>query len=116
MLVRLRLSVKERLVERKSGLRFVELKVAKTYRSGAHGPGQDLIEAEESFGKLLVEIIDFLLATTYGQFAPGASAADYADFRDAMEALLATEYAERVSDQGIRLERYVLLAVADKSR
>jgi len=41
----------------------VELKVAKTYRSGAHGPGQDLIEAEESFGKLLVEIIDFLLAT-----------------------------------------------------
>jgi hypothetical protein len=64
----------------------------------------------------VAQIIDFLLATTYGQFAPGASAADYADFRDAMEALLATEYAERVSDQGIRLERYVLLAVADKSR
>jgi hypothetical protein len=63
MLVRLRLSVKERVVERKSGLRFVELKVAKTYRSGARGPGQDLIEAEESFGKLFVEIIDFLLAT-----------------------------------------------------
>jgi hypothetical protein len=31
-----------------------------------------------------------------------------------MEALLAGEYAERVSAEGIRLERYILLAVADK--
>ena len=64
----------------------------------------------------VAQIIDFLQATTYGQLAPGASAADYAGFRDAMEALLAGEYAERVSVEGIRLERYVLLAVADKPR
>ena len=62
------------------------------------------------------QIIDFLQATTYGQLAPGASAADYAAFRDAMEALLAGEYAERVSNKGIRLERYILLAVAGKTR
>jgi len=31
-----------------------------------------------------------------------------------MEALLAGEYADRVSSDGIRLERYILLAVADK--
>jgi hypothetical protein len=64
----------------------------------------------------VAQIIDFMQATTYGQLAPGASAADYAAFRDAMEALLAGEYAERVSVEGIRLERYVLLSVADKSR
>lgn len=64
----------------------------------------------------VAQIIDFLQATTYGQFAPGASEADYAAFRNAMEALLASEYAERVSDEGISLERYVLLAVADKPR
>ncbi len=64
----------------------------------------------------VAQIIDFLQATTYGQFARGASAADYFAFRDAMQALLAGEYAERVSDEGIRLERYILLAVAEKSR
>jgi SAM-dependent methyltransferase len=64
----------------------------------------------------VAQIIGFLQATTYGQFAPGASAADYAAFRSALEALLAGEYAEHASDEGIRLERYVLLAVADKPR
>ena len=64
----------------------------------------------------VAQIIDFLQATTYGQLAPGASPADYAAFHSAMEALLASEYAERVTDEGISLERYVLLAVADKPR
>ena len=53
-------------------------------------------------------------ATTYGQYAPGASAADYAAFRSALEALLAGEYADRVSGDGIRFERYILLTVADE--
>lgn len=60
------------------------------------------------------QIIDFLQATTCGQLAPGASAADYAGFREATETLLAGEYAHCVSDEGIRLERYVLLAIAEK--
>ena len=60
------------------------------------------------------QIIDFLQATTYGQLATGASDADYAGLREATETLLAGEYAHFVSDEGIRLERYVLLAVAQK--
>lgn len=48
------------------------------------------------------------------KLAAGDRAAYYAGFRDAMEALLAGEYAGRVSSDGIRLERYILLAVADK--
>ena len=47
---------------------------------------------------------------------PAASAADYAAFAGTLEALFAGEYADRVSSDGIRLERYVLLAVADKPR
>jgi len=45
-----------------------------------------------------------------------ASSADYAAFAGTLEALFAGEYADRVSSDGIRLERYVLLAVADKPR
>jgi arsenite methyltransferase len=62
----------------------------------------------------VAQIIDFLQATTHGELAAGGRAAYYAGFRDAMEALLAGEYADRVSSDGIRLERYILLAVADK--
>jgi hypothetical protein len=62
----------------------------------------------------VAQIIDFLQATTCGQFAAGAGAADNAGFRHVMEALLAGDYADRVSSDGIRLERYILLAVADK--
>ena len=40
--------------------------------------------------------------------------AGLAGLRDAIEALLAGEYADRVSGDGIRLERCILLAVADK--
>jgi hypothetical protein len=46
--------------------------------------------------------------------APGASDADYAGLREATETLLAGEYPHCASDEGIRLERYVLLAVAAK--
>jgi len=53
-------------------------------------------------------------ASGKGELAAGDRAAYYAGFRDAMEALLAGEYADRVSSDGIRLERYILLAVADK--
>lgn len=60
------------------------------------------------------QIVDFLQATTYGQFVPGAGAADYARFHAALKALLAREYPSAVTGDGIRLERYVLLAVADK--
>jgi SAM-dependent methyltransferase len=62
----------------------------------------------------VAQIVDFLQATSYGDLAPGASAADYAAFRGALEALFAREYADCVRGEGIRLERYVLLAVADK--
>jgi len=62
----------------------------------------------------VAQIFDFLQATSYGELAPGASAADYAAFRGALEALFAREYADCVGSDGIRLERYVLLAVADK--
>ena len=62
----------------------------------------------------VAQIIDFLQATTYGQLAADARAGYYAGFRDAMEALVAGEYADRVSSDGIRLERYILLAIADK--
>jgi ubiquinone/menaquinone biosynthesis C-methylase UbiE len=62
----------------------------------------------------IAQIVDFLQATGYGDLAPGATAADSAAFRGALEALFASEYADRVSSDGIRLERYVLLAVADK--
>ena len=64
----------------------------------------------------VAQIIDFLQATTYGDLVPAASAADYAAFAGTLEALFAGEYADRVSSEGIRLERYVLLAVADKPR
>jgi hypothetical protein len=40
-----------------------------------------------------------------------ASAADYAAFAGTLEALFAGEYADRVSSDGIRLERYILLAM-----
>ena len=60
------------------------------------------------------QIFDFLRATMIGQLAPGASDASYAGLRQAMKTLLAGEYAHCVSDEGIRLERYVLLAVAEK--
>ena len=62
------------------------------------------------------QMIDFSQATTYGQFAPGAGAGELAAFRAAMERLLAGEYAHCVTAAGIRLERYVLLAVALKPR
>jgi hypothetical protein len=62
----------------------------------------------------VAQIIDFLQATTYGELAAGDRAGYYASFRDAMEALLAGEYADRVGSDGIRLERYILLAIADK--
>lgn len=62
------------------------------------------------------QIIDFSQATTYGQFVPGARPGDLSAFRAAMETLLAGEYARCVSPAGIRLERYVLLAVALKPR
>jgi hypothetical protein len=55
-----------------------------------------------------------LQATTYGKLAAGARAAYYAGLRDAIEALLAGEYADRVSGDGIRFERYILLTVADE--
>jgi ubiquinone/menaquinone biosynthesis C-methylase UbiE len=64
----------------------------------------------------VAHIVDFLQATSYGDLAPGASAADYAAFRRELEALFAGEYADCVSSDGIRLERYVLLAVADKPK
>jgi hypothetical protein len=62
----------------------------------------------------VAQIIDFLQATTYGELAAGDRAAYYAGFRDAMEAPVAGEYADRVGSDGIRLERYILLAIADK--
>jgi ubiquinone/menaquinone biosynthesis C-methylase UbiE len=64
----------------------------------------------------VAQIIDFSQATTYGQFAPGTDARDLSAFREAMEKLLAGEYAHCVTAAGIRLERYVLLAVALKPR
>jgi len=51
------------------------------------------------------QTIDFLQATMFGQFAPGASDADYAGFRQATETLLAGEYARPLSNEGNRLER-----------
>ena len=42
----------------------------------------------------VAQIVDFLQATSYGGFVPGASAADYAAFRVALEGLFAGEYAE----------------------
>jgi len=63
----------------------------------------------------IAEIIDFLQATGHGDLAPGATAANNAAFRSTLEALFAGEYADRVSSDGIRLERYVLLAIADKA-
>jgi len=40
---------------------------------------------------------------------------DDAAFRGTLEALFAGKYADRVSSDGIRLERRVMLAVADKT-
>jgi len=59
------------------------------------------------------QMIDFLRATTYGPRASGASDADYAGLREATETLLAGEYAHCASNEGIRLERSVLLAVTE---
>ena len=64
----------------------------------------------------VAQIVDFLQATSYGDLAPGASAADYAAFRSALETLFASEYADCVGSDGIRLERYVLLVVAEKPK
>jgi len=62
------------------------------------------------------QIIAFSQATAYGQLVPGATADDYAAFREAVETLLGGEFSDCVTDEGIRLERYVLLAVAAKLR
>jgi hypothetical protein len=64
----------------------------------------------------VAQIIDFLQATTYGNLVPAASAADYAALAGTLEALFAGKYADRVTSEGIHLERYVLIAVADKPR
>jgi arsenite methyltransferase len=60
------------------------------------------------------QIVDFMRATTYGQLVPGASATDQMRFREALETLLAREAAGGAGGGVIRLERYVLLAIADK--
>jgi arsenite methyltransferase len=62
----------------------------------------------------VAQVIDFMQATTYGQVVRSASADDHARFREALQALLACDYPGAVTGDGIRLERYVLLAIADK--
>jgi SAM-dependent methyltransferase len=62
----------------------------------------------------VAQIVDFIQATNYGQLAPGVDAGDQARFRDALETLLAREHPVGAGGEGIRLERYVLLARADK--
>jgi ubiquinone/menaquinone biosynthesis C-methylase UbiE len=64
----------------------------------------------------VAQIMNFSQATAYGQLVPGATADDYAAFLEAIETLLGGEFAGCVTDEGIRLERYVLLAVAEKPR
>jgi SAM-dependent methyltransferase len=102
--------------DRPNQLRLLEGRAWKAARGAGDSP-----TVEESPGwsnergsRYAATAIDFLQATTYGELAAGNRAAYYAGFRDAMEALLAGEYADRVSSDGILLERYILLAVADK--
>jgi hypothetical protein len=60
------------------------------------------------------QIIDFFAGDDVRAVCSRSQRCDYAGFRQAMETLLAGEYARCVSNEGIRLERYVLLAVAEK--
>jgi ubiquinone/menaquinone biosynthesis C-methylase UbiE len=60
------------------------------------------------------QMFEFSQATAYGQLVPGATERDYIAFRDAIETLLSGEFSGCVTDEGIRLERYVLLAVAER--
>jgi arsenite methyltransferase len=59
-------------------------------------------------------VLEFLLATTYGRLAPGAGPVDYAAMAPALTKLLERDYQQAITPEGIRLERYVLLAIADK--
>jgi SAM-dependent methyltransferase len=60
------------------------------------------------------QICEFLRATTAGRFLGKASQGDIAGFESALAERLAQDFPQALTDEGIRLERYVLLAVADK--
>jgi ubiquinone/menaquinone biosynthesis C-methylase UbiE len=64
--------------------------------------------------KDVAQMIEFLQATTYDNLLPGTTAAEGERFRIALERALAETIPERRRTNGIELERYVLLAVADK--
>jgi ubiquinone/menaquinone biosynthesis C-methylase UbiE len=58
-------------------------------------------------------LVDFLRASTYDRLAPRAEV-DAASFELAVQEVLSRDYSRSLCPQGIRLERYVLLAIADK--
>jgi ubiquinone/menaquinone biosynthesis C-methylase UbiE len=62
----------------------------------------------------VAEIIEFMQATVYGNLLPGKGAAGRKRFRVALERAIARSIPEERRSNGIRLERYVLLAIADK--
>lgn len=64
--------------------------------------------------KDVAQMIEFLQATTYDNLLPGTAAADGDRFHAALEHALAETIPEHRRASGIELERYVLLAVADK--
>lgn len=67
-----------------------------------------------SFFADVAQIIEFLRASTYDAFLPDGMPCDMERFGSALERVIAEEVAASRRIDGIRLERYVLLAVADK--
>jgi len=59
-------------------------------------------------------LVDFLRASTYDRLAPRAEM-DPVSFEVAVQEVVARDYSQSLCADGIRLERYVLLAIADKS-
>ncbi len=62
------------------------------------------------------QMVEFLLATTYGRLVQGGGTIDYAPFKAALEQLLLRDYPDARTAEGIRLERYVMLAIAEKPK
>jgi ubiquinone/menaquinone biosynthesis C-methylase UbiE len=59
-------------------------------------------------------LVDFLRASTCDRLAPRAEV-DPVSFELAVQQVLSRDYSRSLSADGIRLERYVLLAIADKA-
>jgi len=68
----------------------------------------------ESLFRDVRQVVEFLVATTYGKLIPGGRASDYARFEAALAARLARDCPRALCPEGVRLERYVLLVIAAK--